>query len=91
MRPDLLPRRCLRYFAPGRLRSKLRATQPLINRQFQKIKVWTTSVVSGTPQNIEPGKILMQTGSNPVIKCGEDAICLLITEPSVELAVGSYL
>lgn len=70
-------------------------TKPYVGAHFivdgKEIKVWKTSVVSGAPQNIEPGKVLMQTGSNPVIKCGKDAICLLITEPSFELAVGSYL
>lgn len=55
------------------------------------IKVWKTAVVSDAPRNIEPGKVLMQMGSRPVVKCGQDAICLLITEPSFEPIVGHYL
>lgn len=70
-------------------------TKPYVGAHFivdgKEIKVWKTSVVSSTPQNIEPGKVLMQTDSNHVIKCGEGAICLLITEPSLELTLGSYL
>lgn len=57
----------------------------------REIKVWKTEVVSGTLKNIEPGKVLMKNGLNPVVKCGEDAICLLITEPPFEPTVGSYL
>jgi methionyl-tRNA formyltransferase len=70
-------------------------TKPYVGASFsvagQTVKVWKTAVLCGTPQNIEPGKVLMPNGSKHVIKCGEDAICLLVTEPSVDLLVGSYL
>ena len=57
----------------------------------QEIKVWKTVIVNDAQQNIEPGKILCYKGPNPVVKCGEDAICLVSTEPSFEPTVGSYL
>jgi len=57
----------------------------------QEIKVWRSVIVNDDQQNIEPGKILCYKGPNPVVKCGEDAICLVSTEPSFEPTVGSYL
>jgi methionyl-tRNA formyltransferase len=57
----------------------------------REIKVWKVALVSDAPRNIEPGKILMYRRSKPVVKCGEDAICLLVTEPSFEPILGSYL
>lgn len=71
-------------------------TKPYAGAHFivdeQEIKIWKTAVVSGDiPRNIEPGKVLMPKESMPVVKCGEDAICLLVTEPSFEPIVNSYL
>lgn len=69
--------------------------KPYVGAHFildgQEIKVWKTAVVRDAPRNIEPGKVLMQMGSRPVVKCGEDAICLLVTEPLFESIVGGYL
>jgi len=69
--------------------------KPYVGAHFivdgREIKVWKVAVVSDVPRNIEPGKILMQTDTRPVVKCGNDAICLLVTEPSFEPIVGSYL
>lgn len=69
--------------------------KPYVGAHFivdgRAIKVWETAVVSCASKNIEPGKVLMHTGSRPVVKCGEDAICLLVTEPSFEPIVGSHL
>jgi methionyl-tRNA formyltransferase len=69
--------------------------KPYVGAHFivdgREIKVWKVAVVSDVPRNIEPGKILVQAGSRPVVKCGDDAICLLVTEPSFEPIVGSYL
>jgi methionyl-tRNA formyltransferase len=69
--------------------------KPYVGAHFmvdgQEIKVWKTAVVSDVPRNIEPGKVLIQAGSRHVVKCGEDAIHLLATEPSFELIVDSYL
>lgn len=70
-------------------------TKPYVGAHFvaegREIKAWKTAVISNVAGNIEPGKVLMQTGSKPVVKCGDDAICLLITEPAFEPVVGSYL
>ena len=69
--------------------------KPYVGAHFmvdgQEIKIWKAAVVRGVPRNIEPGKVLMQAGSRRVVKCGEDAIHLLVTEPSFQLIVGSYL
>jgi methionyl-tRNA formyltransferase len=69
--------------------------KPYVGAHFivngQEIKVWKTKIISCTQKNMEPGKILMQIDSKIVVKCGEDAICLLITEPSFESYTGSYL
>jgi len=68
--------------------------KPYVGASFvadgQEIRVWKTAVVTGTPRNIEPGKVI-QIGARPVVQCGEDAISLLITEPLFEPIVGSYL
>lgn len=70
-------------------------SKPYIGAHFivndQEIKLWKTAVVGSVPSNIEPGKVLMKTSAGPVVKCGEDAICLLIMEPKFEPLVGSYL
>jgi methionyl-tRNA formyltransferase len=70
-------------------------TKPYVGAHFvvngNEIKVWKTSVVRDPPENIEPGKVMAKMASKFVIKCGKDAICLLLTEPSLELLEGSYL
>ena len=69
--------------------------KPYVGAHFiadgREIKVWETAVIGDVQKNIEPGKVLIQAGSRPVVKCGENAICLLVTEPSFEPIVGSYL
>lgn len=69
--------------------------KPYIGASFEaqgrEIKVWKTEVVSADFPNDEPGKIVMRSGTQPVVKCGEQAISLLVTEPSIDLDVGSYL
>lgn len=69
--------------------------KPYVGAHFvfkeQEIKVWRSAVVVDAPDNMEPGKVLMKAGANPIIKCGEDAICLLETEPDFEPIVGGYL
>lgn len=56
-----------------------------------EVKVWKTAVATNFPRNLEPGKVVIQTGTGPVVKCGEGAICLLVTEPVFAPIVGSYL
>jgi len=69
--------------------------KPYVGAHFlandKEIKVWKSVVFGDVPMNIEPGKVLMQSAIGPVVKCGEGAICLLITEPTFEPVVGSYL
>ena len=57
----------------------------------QEVKVWKTQIVIDASRNIEPGKVLKLENDKPIIKCGEDAICLLLTEPSFKPKIGSYL
>jgi methionyl-tRNA formyltransferase len=70
-------------------------TKPYVGAHFvfegREIRVWKAAVVKGVSQNIEPGKVLTQMESKPVVKCGEDAICLLVAEPTIDVVVGSYL
>ncbi len=70
-------------------------SKPYVGAHFvtnaKEIKVWATRIITDVPRNIEPGKVFTQIDSVPVVKCGEDAICLLAIEPSFELIEGSYL
>jgi methionyl-tRNA formyltransferase len=70
-------------------------SKPYIGAHFvfegQEFKVWKTEVVRDVANNIEPGKVLRLDNSNPVVKCGDNAVCLLLTEPKFEPAVGIYL
>lgn len=56
-----------------------------------EVKVWKSAIVYGVPENVEPGRVLLERDSKIVIKCGEDAITLLATEPEFFPVVGSYL
>ena len=70
-------------------------TTPYVGAHFlvdgKEIKVWKTAVVLDMPNNIEAGKVLLQTNSKLVVKCGVDAISLLVTQPEFKANVGSYL
>jgi methionyl-tRNA formyltransferase len=70
-------------------------TKPYFGASFltngQEVKVWKTQFVFFPQRNIEHGKILAIEDEKPIIKCGEDAICLLITEPSFKPEIGTYL
>lgn len=57
----------------------------------KEIKVFKTSIYGGAPKNIEPGKVLDKLSGGTVVKCGEGAIILHITEPTTQLIIGSYL
>lgn len=69
--------------------------KPYVGASFlaagREIKVWKTELVKNVSKNIEPGKVLEYADSGSVIKCGEDAIRLLVTEPSFKPIAGSYL
>lgn len=70
-------------------------SKPYIGAHFvvngQEVKVWKSAIVSNAQSNIEPGKIFFDAGSGLLVKCGEDAIALLATEPSFQLIEGNYL
>lgn len=70
-------------------------TKPYVGASFvahgQEIKVWKSVVVNCNFPNAEPGKVLMKDGAQVVVKCGEQAISLLDTEPPINLDVGAYL
>jgi methionyl-tRNA formyltransferase len=57
----------------------------------KQIKVFKTSIYEGAPKNIEPGKVLDKLSGGTIVKCGEGAIILHITEPPTSLIIGSYL
>ena len=57
----------------------------------KEVKVWKTAVILEVPDNIEPGKVLLQSSQGTVVKCGIGAISLLITEPELKEIAGSYL
>ncbi len=69
--------------------------KPYVGAHFEvdgrEIKVWKVAVVGDAPNNIEPGKIYREIASKPVVKCGEDAVCLLVTEPLFKPDIGGYL
>jgi methionyl-tRNA formyltransferase len=69
--------------------------KPYVGASFvidgQEIKVWKTQLVCDGSRNMESGKVLKVENDKPIIKCGEDAICLLVTEPSFTTKVGNYL
>lgn|SRR3990167_1818835 len=57
----------------------------------QEIKVWESRMVSYHVRHIEPGKILDVTAESILIKCAEDAVALLSTEPKFFPVRGEYL
>ena len=59
--------------------------------QEQEIKVWSTELVFDVARNIEPGKILEVTDKGAVVRCGEQGIRLLGTEPVFKPGIGEYL
>lgn len=70
-------------------------TKPYPGAYFEyenkRIIVWKSTVILGTKENIEPGKILSISKNGAVVKCGEESIQLLLTEPNFSPEVGCYL
>jgi len=78
------------------IRNLVRAlTRPYVGASFMRadleVKVWKAAIVQGAPENMEPGRVWRVTADGPVIKCGEEAICLVATEPQLNLQAGDYL
>lgn len=69
--------------------------KPYVGAHFvvdgKDIKVWKSMVLGDAPANVEPGKVLSMRAGAPVVKCGQDALCLLVTEPAFDPIEGSYL
>jgi methionyl-tRNA formyltransferase len=58
----------------------------------EEITVWKSEVIRVDLRNIEPGKVIMlEARGEPVIKCGEDAIRLVVTEPPFTAGAGDAL
>ena len=70
-------------------------SKPYLGAHFffknKKIVLWKASIVKFKNKNIEPGKIIFYLKSKPVIKCGDNAICMLNTSPSVKIKVKNRL
>lgn len=71
-------------------------SHPYVGAEFHRdgktIKVWKTRVVFESPPNIEPGKVInCDADGNPIVKCGEQALCLIEIEPKFTLVSGMYL
>lgn len=71
-------------------------SHPYVGAHFmsgdQKITVWKSEIVGGIADNIEPGKIIAsRPNGETVVKCGEGAVRLLVTDPVFKPPVGSYL
>jgi len=70
-------------------------TKPYVGAHFlyqcNEVTVWKSEVVTNIPQNIEPGKIVNLTAAGVVVKCGEQGIRLLRTDPSFSPRIGEYL
>ena len=70
--------------------------KPYVGAEFEykniRYKLWKTGLYPCVSQNIEPGKVIETTDSSmPIIKCGDNAIKLIETEPKLVIAKGSYL
>jgi methionyl-tRNA formyltransferase len=60
-------------------------------RQGREIKIWATELVTDVPNNVEPGKIIEVGARGPVVKCGEQGVRLIKTEPPFDPVLGEYL
>ena len=71
-------------------------SKPYVGAEFSynniDYKVWRTEVILCNFGNIEPGKIIDIINSlHPVIKCGNDSIKLIETQPILKTFEGEYL
>jgi methionyl-tRNA formyltransferase len=70
-------------------------TRPYVGAHFVyqhlETKVWKTELIEDAPLNVEPGKVIGIIDAKPVVKCGENAIRLLETEPDFKPVIGTYL
>ena len=70
-------------------------SRPYIGAHFECneriIKVWQTEIVSNTPRNLEPGKVLEVADNSLLVKAGIGAIRLLEYYPAFSVLPGEYL
>ena len=70
-------------------------SKPYVGAHFvfegQNVKVWQSIITNNVADNIEPGKVIVNRKPYPIIKCGEGAIGLMLTEPEIDLDRASYL
>lgn len=70
-------------------------TRPYLGAHFvhqdREFKVWNVRVISIEDQNLEPGKIIGINGKHLIVKCGENAVVILESDPAVSLKIGDYL
>jgi len=59
--------------------------------QGHEFKVWKAELVMDVVQNIEPGKIMEVNGRGTLVRCGEESVRLLRTEPPFNPVPGEYL
>jgi methionyl-tRNA formyltransferase len=62
--------------------------------QYKKIyhKLWKTELILGGYDNVEPGKVIdIVDADYPIVKCGNDAIKLIDTEPKLIISKGAYI
>ena len=57
----------------------------------KEIKVWKSAIFLDAPNHIEAGKVLLKTNDGLVVKCGVDAISLLVIQPEFTANLGDYL
>jgi methionyl-tRNA formyltransferase len=69
--------------------------KPYVGAHFvvdgRDVKLWKSALVEDVEANLEPGKVVGMRDGAPVVKCGEGALCLLLTEPDFNPIQGSYL
>jgi len=62
----------------------------IVNEQIYKI--WKSKItLHKNINNIEPGKVIAVSNDTATVKCGKNAIELLVTEPQLKLSIGDYL
>ena len=71
-------------------------TKPYVGAEFNyyniNYKLWKTELILSDFENIEPGKVIEIVNSDlPIIKCGNNAIKLIKTEPKLMISKGMYL
>ena len=71
-------------------------TRPYVGAEFkamgQTFKIWKSRIVNLSLINIEPGKVICYDDiGKPIIKCGEEALCLVETEPDFSPICDIYL